>query len=76
MPRKITELQRIRIDKQVDTEELKAVLSWGTVWKIEHGAPVSYRSAVLYCRALGVDPQEYIIEKHKIALLEEPEVAS
>ena len=76
MPRKITELQRLRIDKQVDTEELKAVLSWTTVWKIEHGERVSYRSAVLYCRTLGVDPQEYIIEKRKIALLEEPEIAS
>jgi transcriptional regulator with XRE-family HTH domain len=76
MPRKITEIKRIRIERQVDTEELQAVLSRVTVSKIENGVPVSYKSAALYCRALGVDPQEYIIEKRKIAILEVPERAS
>lgn len=69
MARSISELQKIRMNSEIDTEELQAVLSRTTVWKIERGEPVSYKSAVLYCRALGLDPQEYI--PSKISVLEE-----
>lgn len=76
MAKKLTDIKKLRLDSAVDTEELQSVLSKATVWKIEKGIPVSYKSAVLYCRALGVDPREYIIERKAIAILEEPEIAS
>ena len=69
MGRTVSELQRLRMTREVDTEELQAVLSRTTIWKIERGEPVSYKSAVLYCRALGLDPDEYI--PSKIPILEE-----
>lgn len=71
MPKKITEVKRLRVASNVDTEELQAVLSNTTIWKIERGEPVSYKSAVLYCRALGLDPDEYV--PSKIPILEQLE---
>ena len=76
MARKLTDIKRVRLGVDVDTEELQAVLSRATITKIENGIPVSYKSAALYCRALGLDPEEYIIQKRLIPITEEPEIAS
>jgi len=70
---KLTFARRTRIERLVaktDTEELPAILSRRTVQKIEDGIPVSYRSAALFCKSLGLDPYQTIIVEKKIAILD------
>lgn len=74
LPR-LTLIRRQRIETQIakiDTEELPAILSGPTIRKIEQGIPVSYRSAALYCKALGVDPYTTIMVEKRIAILDPP----
>jgi transcriptional regulator with XRE-family HTH domain len=72
--RKLTEARRLRVlagIAKIDTGEMQAVLSRATVSRIEQGLPVSYRSAVLYCKVLDLDPDEYILRKRVIPIIEE-----
>ena len=72
--RKLTEARRLSVQSEIakiDTDEMEAVLSRKTVTSIQQGIPVTYRSAVLYCKALGLDPDEYILRKRAIPIIEE-----
>ena len=72
---RLTLNRRKRIESQVakiDTEELPAILSRATIKKIEEGIPVSYRSAALYCKALGFDPYTTIFIEKRIPILDPP----
>lgn len=65
--------RRIRLDLEISkipTAELEALLSPNTVYKIERKEPVRYRSAALYCKALGLDPYQTIIVERKIPIIE------
>lgn len=72
--RRLTEARRLSVQSEIaklDTDEMEAVLSRKTVSRIQQGIPVTYRSAVLYCKALGLDPDEYIIQKRAIPIIED-----
>jgi len=72
LPR-LTFTRRKLIESQVakqDTEELPAILSRNTIQKIQKGIPVSYRSAALYCKSVGLDPYTTIILEKRIPILD------
>lgn len=75
MPRitPLNPLKSKRILQELHTDEMPAVLSERTVWKIEHKIPVSFRSAALYCKKLGFSKEEaedIILKKRAIPILE------
>lgn len=69
-PRILSPARRLRVLRDIDTAEHPAVLSNRTISRIEQGKKVSYRSAVLYCRALDLDPDEYILRRRVIPIIE------
>lgn len=70
-PKILSAARRLRVLKEIDTAEHEAVLSNRTISRIEQGKKVTFRSAVLYCKALGVDPDEYILKKRVIPIIEQ-----
>ena len=72
---RLTTIRRKRIEAGVSTKEMLAVLSQKTITIIENdSAPVQYRTALSYCKALGysqAEAEDIIINKRLIRISEE-----